>query len=175
MVIRLRRFHEHDEDLRRQLAWNLQKGRKPFDATYRFLTTRDSLPTAKLGRGKGPDEIDVAGAKPFVDRVQMGNAREEMEAAEANQVHALRTATRIMKEGQEVRSPRGELQAYVLRDVSFDQVASLLEGFRYTFHNPEPTRGVGWNLKEYYRPPIDKMAVTNTGLPPRSDPLLIAA
>ena len=175
MAVRFQSFHQHDEDLRRQLAWNVQNGRKPVDATFRFLTMRDSLPTAKLGRGKGPDEIDVAGSKPFVDRVQMGETDEEKAVARANQSHASEHATRIVERGERLLSERNELLGYVLRGVSVGEVAAILEGFTYTFHNPEATRGVGWNLREYYRPPADRIPVTPARLPPRSDPLLIAA
>jgi Z1 domain len=175
LAIRLQCFHEHEEDLRKQLAWNIEKGREPLDATYRFLTIRDSLPTAKRGRGTGPDEIDVSGAKPFVDRVQMGTTSEEVMVARANQAHALAIASRVLRGGETLLTPRRELQGYVLREVRAADIAACLEGFSYTFHNPEPSRGAGWNLKEYYRPPTSGLAVTGTGMPPRSDPFLIAA
>jgi hypothetical protein len=105
----------------------------------------------------------------------MGTTPDEMAAAEANQSHALAVATRVMRNREELRSQRGELQGHILRDVNWAEIAAILEGFRYTFHNPDPTKGVGWNLKEYYRPPAEGMAVTAARLPPRSDPFLIAA
>lgn len=175
LAIRLRRFHEHDDDLRRQLAWNIRNGRTPLGATYRFLTTRDSRPTAKLGRGGLPAEIEVSGVKPFVDRVQMGNSPEEIEVARANQGHAYELATRVLQEGEELRSLRGELQGYVTREIPAGVIAAYLDGFRYTFHNPDPARGVAWNLKEDYRAPDQGIGITSPGMPPRSDPFLIAA
>jgi Z1 domain-containing protein len=177
LAIRLQCFHEHEDDLRKQLAWNIEKGRKPLDATYRFLTTRESLPTAKLGRGTGPEEIDVSGAKPFIDRVQMGITNEEVRVAELNQAHAHTIASRVLREGEELRSrpPRRELLGYVVREISSVDAAAYLNGFAYTFHNPEPGKGVGWNLREYYREPVGGIGITSTGMPPRSDPFLIAA
>ena len=175
LAIRLRRFHEHDEDLRRQLAWNIEHGRRPTDATYRFLTIRDSLPTAKLGRGSGPEEIDLSGARPFVDRVQMGMESDDLDVAAANEAHTAALAKRIVRDGEPLATLRGDEVGCVLRDQAPQDVESILDGFCYTFHNPEPSRGVGWNLREFYRAPKSDVPATWPGLPPRSDPLLIAA
>ena len=175
LAIRLQRFHEHDEDLRRQLAWNIAHGRAPSDATYRFLTIRDSLPTAKLGRGGGPHEIDVSGARLFVDRVQMGGTHEELAAARANEWHALAIAERLGRVGETVLSSRGDALGYAVRAQSVAVACGIMDGFQYTFHNPDPTRGVPWNLREFYRSPNGMTPVTLPTFAPRSDPFLVAA
>ena len=175
LAIRLRCFYDNEQDLRKQLAWNIDNGRPPIDATYRFLTTKDSLPTAKLGRGRPPAQVDVSGAKVFVGRVQMGGDEAELAAAEANQGHAAVLAEWIIDAGEQMLSARKELLGYVLRDVSAVDLVAALEGFRYTFHNPDPTRGVAWNVREYYRAPAPGIALTSASLSPSSDPFLVAA
>jgi hypothetical protein len=174
LAIRLRRFHEHDEDLRRQLAWNIAEGRQPADATYRFLTIRDSAPTSKLGRGRGPLRVDVAGVRAFVDRVQMGREENERNVAEQNQTHAHEMSQRIHDYGRELRVD-DTLLGHVLEGVSGNDVANLLDGFSYTFHNPNPARGIGWSLRDFYRPPSAALDVTDYVFPPSSDPYVIAA
>ena len=175
LALHLRRFHEHDEDLRRQLAWNISHDRSPVNATYRFLTTGSSLPTAKLGRGRGPLSIDVSGSRSFVDHVQMGEGPRELAAAAANQAHAAQVATRILGNGEPLKDTRGKHVGFMLRGTPSDEVAALLEGFAYTFHNPDPTRGIRWNLRSHYRAPNPDFPETPAILPPRSDPFLIAA
>lgn len=169
--IRLRRFHEHDEDLRRQLAWNVQNGRSPANATYRFLTIRDSVPTAKQGRGYGPLRLDMSGARVFIDRVQMGKGTPELIAAGRNQEAALAIAENVLGGGEPLQEDRG----YVRKDVSPEEVSDYLDRFVYSFHNPDPNRGIGWNLRSYYRSHDASLSVTGYGFLPSSDPFLLAA
>jgi hypothetical protein len=177
LAVHLQSFHQHDEDLRSQLAWNIRNGRPPCDATYRFLTTYDSVPTAKMGRGLGPDVIEAAGTKPFVEHVQMGDSPLERATAFANQEHAFEIAKRVIADGDEIiaRDSRNSSLGAVIRQVPAAEISSLLDGFAYTFHNPDPTRGIGWNLRDHYRAPRTGIPVTLPRMPPRSDPFLIAA
>ena len=175
LALMLRRFHEHDEDLREQLFWHLAHGKEPDNATFRFLTLRASRPTAKLGRGKGPEIIDVSGTRPFIDRVQMGQGPLEQAAAAANEAAAAALATTILDAGESIEDRRGNQIAAVLRDRDATEIASFLEQFVYTFHNPDPLAGVGWNLREFYRPRHSHYAPTRPGVSPRADPFLIAA
>ena len=175
LALTLQRFHEHDEDLREQLSWHLTHGKRPDNATFRFLTLRDSLPTAKLGRGRGPGVIDVSGSRPFVDRVQMGQAPLELSAAESNEAAAAAFATTILSAGESIEDRSGKPIAAVLRDREATEVISFLEQFVYTFHNPDPRVGIGWNLRDYYRPPDRGYAATRPGIPARTDPFLVAA
>jgi hypothetical protein len=174
LAIRLRRFHEHDEDLRRQLAWNIDNGRTPADATFRFLTIRDSAPTAKLGRGRGPLRLDVSGARAFVDRVQMGKSEAEQEVAARNQAHADKLS-RLVHDNGHALAHEGTDLGCVLGGVSAEETATLLERFTYTFHNPDAIRGVGWTLRGFYRPHDPELPVTDYSFSPSSDPYLIAA
>jgi hypothetical protein len=105
----------------------------------------------------------------------MGNTSEEERVAEANQAHAWAIASRVLRAREKLLTTKGELLGYVLREVSAVEITEYLDGFSYTFHNPEPAKGVGWNVKEYYRQPTRGIAVANAGVPPRSDPFLIAA
>lgn len=173
--IRLVRFHEHDEDLRRQLAWNLSHGRGTTDSTLRFLRLRDSRPTSKLGRGI-TGTIDIAGSRVFFDRVQMGGGEDHIKAAQWNQNQDLNYATRLIGGGEEIRNPRGgELTAYVIRDRSASEVSDCLDAFRFTFHNPDPASGVQVNLRDFYRSPCPELSLTERGLPESGDPYLLAA
>jgi hypothetical protein len=174
LAIRLRRFHEHDEDLRRQLAWNIANGKTPVDATFRFLTIRDSLPTSKLGRGQGPLRLDVSGARAFVDRVQMGDSAPEQELAARNQTHAAELS-RHVHAGGHVIIHGGTKLGFVLDGVSAADTAALLDRFSYRFHNPDPVRGVGWALKGFYRPPDSDLPATDYWFSPSSDPYVVAA
>ena len=175
LALRLRRFHEHDEDLREQLSWHLAHGERPDNATFRFLTLRASLPTAKLGRGRGPEIVDVSGSRPFIDRVQMGQGRLEQSAAAANEVTAVTLAATILDEGESIEDRSGNQIAAVICDTEATEVVSFLERLVYTFHNPDPLVGIAWNLREFYRPPHPDYAPTRPEISPRADPFLIAA
>lgn len=175
LALTLRRFHEHDEDLREQLFWHLSHGKKPDSATFRFLTLRTSRPTAKIGRGTGPDMVDVSGSRPFMDRVQMGRGPLEQSAAGTNETAAAALAAKILDAGEPIEDQSGNLIARVLRDTHASELISFLEQFVYSFHNPDPLTGIGWNLREFYRPPSPDHAPTRPGVSPRADPFLIAA
>lgn len=174
VAIRLSRFQEHDDDLRQQLAWNLTHGRGPADATFRFLRLSDSMPTAKTGRGV-PGLLNLTGVRLFVDRAQMGSSPEELAAASANEEWARALAERVLRRGREVQDTSGNTVATVSEEHAADEVATLLEGLRFTFHNPDPSRGVSLNIREYYRPPHPDCASTASGMKPSSDPFLIGA
>lgn len=174
LALRLRRFHEHDEDLRRQLAWNISHSRTPADATFRFLTISNSAPTNKLGRGRGPLRVDVSGARAFVDRVQVGDGEDELAAARRNQDHAEAVSRLVHDRGRALAHDGTEL-GYMLKGVAAERIADILEGFSYTFHNPDPSRGAGSILQEFYRQRDPVLATTDYGFPPNSDPYLIAA
>lgn len=174
LAIRLKRFHEHDDDLRRQLAINVAHGRSAIDATFRFLKLADSRPTSKLGRGF-EGAIEISGARLFVDRVQMGNGEKEKVAASANQDHVVPYVQRVMTNGRSVFGSSGKQLAWVLDGVPALSIAEFLDGFRFTFHNPNPGVGFRFNLKEWHRQPVSELAVANGGLAPSSDPLLVAA
>jgi hypothetical protein len=171
LAVQLRRFHEHDEDVRRQLVWHVEHGLSPANATYRFLTLRSSRPTGKLGRGVGPQEIDISGSRPFVDRVQMGINSLELEVARANQDHAASVASRIVEQGEPLAGDSG----MVLRGWSAADIADIVDTFAYTFHNPDPSRGVPWNLRDHHRRAASWIPTTASGLSPKGDPFLIAA
>ena len=174
MAIRLSRFQEHDDDLRQQLAWNLAHGRGSAAATYRFLRLSDSMPTAKAGRG-ATGILRLTGVKLFVDRVQMGNAPEERAAASCNELWASELADQIMCQGREVRDTSDNTVASVSGGHSADDVAQLLDALRYTFHNPDPSRGVAINVRDHHRPAHPSLPCTASGMRPSSDPFLIAA
>ena len=174
LAIRLRRFHEHDEDLRRQLAWNIANHRTPVDATFRFLTIRDSIPTSKLGRGQGPLRLDVSGNRVFIDRVQVGEDVAELAAAAQNQKLAEEVSQLVHANGRLLTQGGIDL-GFVLEAIPAQEIAALLNRFVYTFHNPDPVRGVGWNLREFYRAYDSGFPITDYGFPPSSDPYLIAA
>ena len=70
---------------------------------------------------------------------------------------------------------RGKTLGAVYESVSAQEIVDLLERFVYTFHNPDPHKGVGWNLRESYRRPVSQFATTDYGFAPSSDPYLIAA
>ena len=175
IALRLRRFHEHDEDLREQLFSHLAHGKRPDNATFRFLTLRDSRPTAKLGRGRGPEIIDISGSRPFIDRVQMGQGPGEQSVAAANEATAAALAATILDDGEWIEDRSGNQIAAVVRDRDTTEVVSFLERLVYTFHNPDPLSGIGWNLREFYRPPHPDYAPTRPGVSPSTDPFLIAA
>ena len=175
LALQLRRFHEHDEDLREQLFWHLRHGKKPEKATFRFLTLRASRPTAKLGRGRGPEIIDVSGSRPFIDRVQMGQGTLERSAAAANEANAALLGATMLEAGESIGDRSGNQIAAVLRDRHASEVVRFLERLVYTFHNPDPLAGIGWNLREFYRPRHPDYATTRVGVSPRADPFLIAA
>ena len=173
LATRLGRMHEHEEDLRRQIALNVSEGRSPVDTTFRFLRLADSSPTAKIGRG-ARGSVEIAGTRPFIDRVQMGSDEQDLRAAESNQQLALEIVQRVCTDGEPVgRTNRPS--AYVLRDLAAADIASYLDRFIYSFHNPDPAVGVPVTLRDWYRAPIDDMEVTTSGFSPPSDPYLIAA
>jgi len=174
LAIRLARFHEHDEDLRAQLAWNVAAGRSPTDSTFRFLRLRDSKPSAKTGRGS-EGSIDISGTRLFFGRVQMGSSESEREAAAGNQAMAAKQAERIITSGNELRNERLELVGYILRDCFAREIAEMLEQYRFTFHNPDPNSGIALNLREHYRPASPQFRTTDAGVTPSTDPFLLAA
>jgi len=174
MAIRLSRFHEHEEDLRLQLAWNLENGRPPNDATFRFLKLRDSRPTAKLGRGR-EGSLEISGARLFFDRLQMGESPEERAAAERNQEHAAAWSSRLLQDGEALRNRSGDAIGYVIRGISAIDLSAFLEAFQFTFHDPDPSAGMQVNLREWYRPQSAHARRSDAGLSPPNDPYLAAA
>lgn len=174
LALSLSRFHEHDEDLRLQLAWNIRNGRQPADATYRFLTLRHSMPTAKRGRGQ-IGSIEVSGTRLFFDRVQMGDRAEERLAAEINQGAAADWCMRIDSGGRDAFDGSGNLIARVLEGVDALEIATLLDSFAFVFHNPLPFSGYQANLRDFYRQPNPRFSSTEAGLDPPGDQFLVAA
>ena len=105
----------------------------------------------------------------------MGPGSLERLAAAANEAAAAKIAATILEDGEPIEDRSGNQIAAVLRDTHVTDIVSFLERFVYTFHNPDPRVGIGWNLREFYRPPHPKYATTRPGLSPRADPFLIAA
>ena len=174
LALRLTRFHEHDEDLRLQLAWRLANGREPTDATLRFLRLRDSQPTSKLGRGQ-VGALEIAGARLFFDRVQMGQTELELAAAKWNQDRALDIADSLIRDGEPLLDSRGKPYGYLAAQMPAVHIADCLDAFRYTFHNPDPETGSAINVREWHRPPCKEIPESRPGLDPSHDPFLLAA
>lgn len=175
VATRLRRFYEHEEDLRSQLAWSILNKQDPASVTLRFLALRDSLPTAKLGRGSAPLEIALSGCKLFLDRVQMGNSAAEMLCAAKNEQHVLTWCNRLAEEPFIIANQSGAPIAFGHLRVSADSISALFDGLQYTFHNTDASTGAQSNLREYYRLPITTVPRTKPTLPISSDPFSLAA
>jgi hypothetical protein len=171
-ALRFRRFHEHDLDLREQLAWILREGRAPRESAMRLMCLPDSTPTHQRSRGQD-FPMDLSGMRIFVDRVQMGDSEEELAIARANEVLAATWWGRLKEEGEPRLGPDGAVIGYLLRDVDMDDVLGLLEGLEYTFHNPDPQRSIAVALQSHHVAARDRRKVT--GLGPRSCPFLTAA
>ena len=174
LAIRLSRFHEHDEDLREQLARNLQQSRPPTDATFRFLRLQDSKPTMKLGRGVS-GALEIAGTKLFVDRVQMGMREFEVWAAQRNQERTAEACRQVIAEGSAVCDASGDQIGSVRREMPASVVAEPLDSLAFTWHNPDPRSGMPFNLQQWYRAPVPELGITQCSFSPRGDPLLIGA
>lgn len=175
LATRLRLFHEHEADLRRQIGANLALGRSPIDATFRFLMIRDSLPTSKSSPVARQLNLEVSGLRLFLDRVQMGEGDLERQAAAANQGSASSLAELVVSSGVLIHAGGGGEVGRLLQSQDVSLVIEMLEGLAYTFHNPDETQGAAWNLSKHHRGPIELLPVTKASLPPSADPLLVAA
>jgi hypothetical protein len=172
-AIRLRRFHEHEEDLRGQLAWMVRDGRSPLDTALRLMCLPDSVPTHRAQRGVRR-ELSLSGSRVFLDRVEMGSEVIDKTVANENEALAGGWWERIRSEGQEVsRSGRANL-GWLLEDVALDEVLGLLDGLTLTVHNPGPNQGAVPMLGQYFREPDPRVA-TRSSLSTRHCPYMTAA
>jgi hypothetical protein len=172
-ALRLRRFHEHDDDLRGQFAWLLREDRQPTETAFRLMCLPDSVPTGRQARGTR-HHMNLSGARALVDRVQMGQSPLEREVAADNAHHAERWWTRIRAHGHRQQTSSGSVLGWVLRDLAVSEVLPFLDGFAYTFHNPDPSTGTAKALDRYHRPPDPRMPAVR-GISTADCPFLIAA
>lgn len=171
---RLARFHDHDQDLREQLAWNVAHDMRPVDGAVRFLRLADSLPTAKLGRG-AVGAIHLSGVRIYFDRVENGLGLEGQRAASANEQLLGRLWERAATEGTPRLSPiDGIALGRVASGLSATEVADILDSWRLSFHNPATTLGARINLARFHRLP-DATTQAREGVAPTEDPYLVAA
>ncbi len=124
-----RTYHDHDIGLRREVLSAMRRpdGRSPM----MVLTGSRSLATAKVPTTRLPLH---PGSSPFVNLVEFG-AR-----ARTNAEHLDRLLS--ANDLAEVRTSRGALVGMrIARTFSLVEVAELLDGLRYTHHNPDPSQG----------------------------------
>lgn len=168
-----RQFYQHESDLRRQFCWALYEGRTPRETAFRLLCLPVSRPTAK-STSRPQTRISISGMNVFVNRVQMGRSTAETQCSEINEGHAKNWWTRISSSGEERLSPKGASLAWILRDVPTEDAIKLLEGFVYTFHNPDPARHISVVLREVHRT-VSLSMPSSVGLSSESCPYLAAA
>ena len=143
-------FYENDADLRRQFAWMIREGRSPADTAVRMMCLPNSRPTARASRGERV-HVSFSGSRVFQQDTQSGNGEEELAAAEWNEELAAKWWRRLQSDGQVVEGSDGRPRGYLLGGISSAEAAKLLDGFRFTFHNPDPTRRLGVTLQRFHR------------------------
>jgi hypothetical protein len=128
-----RTYHDHDTSLRREILSVMRKpdGRSPI----MVLTGSRSLATAKVPTTRLPLH---PGPSPFVSLVEF----EEYVRGNAQHLDELMKAHDLA----EVRTSRGTLVGVRLtKTFSLTQIADILDGFRYTHHDPDPLRGLQYS------------------------------
>ena len=151
-ALRFTRFNEHENDLRAQLAWILSEQRRPKETALRFMCLPDSTPTYQRARGQD-FRLALSGSRIFVDWVQMGDKPKELEAARKNEGLAAQWWNRIRSDGTSRLGPNRRVLGWLLNDVPLDEVSALLDGFSYSFHNPDPRTSVAVSLRDFHREP----------------------
>ncbi len=155
----------NDLDLRYQLAELMTERRSPRDAAIVLACNPRGLPTGKLGEGK---VVDLA----FSPYSSVFRHLEVAEQADANVESAQHIVDAVRTRRFElVRNDAGELRGELSRGWTADEVAGLLNGLRFTFHNPPHETSA---VPRHHRGADLSRAVVR-GLAPSADPYLIAA
>lgn len=124
-----RTYHEHDTALRSEILAAMQEAGGGAPVTV--LTGARSLATAKVRTSRLPLH---PGPSPFVRLIEVGTHAE----TNAQLLHGLRGEGDWLP----LRSSRTELGEIRVRPASLSEVASILEGLRYSSHDPDPAHGV---------------------------------
>jgi hypothetical protein len=140
----------HEVDLRRQFVWISRQGRSPSDTAVRLLCLPNTRPTARIGRGTTVD-VSFSGSRFFCPHTQPDSGELGLELATINELHAGVIWQQIRKGGSPVSSRDGAPKGYVLLGVTALDVANMLDGFQFAYHNPDPTTRVGAALRAYHR------------------------
>ena len=173
MADSLARFVYHEIDLKEQFVEAKRQGVKHWDsAAFRFLRMAHSTPSHALGRGS-LRRIQFSGTKPFIQRVQMGESDLQLEYANHNVKILSDLCKVIIDQGDPVINSDREI-GYCILNQSVDDVITLLEGLKFTFHNPNPKSRLFINLKNELKKPNHEMDKIS-GFSPAQDPYLIAA
>ena len=174
MAESLSRFVYHEIDLKEQFSESKRQGIRHWDSSaFRFLRLAHSAPSHAIGRGKSIT-LQFSGTKPFIRRVQMGNSELELEFANKNLQLFSELCNNIIDEGEEISNSE-KIIGHCLYDQSVDNVISLLEGLKFTFHNPNPNSKRFVNLKNELKPPNSEIETVVGITNPAQDPYLIAA
>ena len=174
MANSLARFVYHEIDLKEQFAESKRQGGNGLDSrAFRFLRLAHSTPSHATGRGQIRN-IQFSGTKPFIQRVQMGDSIQELEFADNNIQVFSELCNKVIDEGDPILNYDRKEIGHCLYDQSVDDIINLLEGLKFTFHNPNPNSRRFINLKNEMKPSNSGME-TIVGFSPTQDPYLIAA
>jgi hypothetical protein len=174
MIDSLTRFVYHEIDLKEQFAESKRQGVRHWESrAFRFLRLAHSTPSHATGRGSIRN-IHFSGTKPFIQRVQMGNSSSELEFAEKNLRLFSEYCDKIIAEGENILNSDKKLIGHCLYNQSVDDVIEILEGLKFTFHNPNPDSRGFVNLQNELKP-LDLEMTPSVGFSQVQDPYLIAA
>lgn len=174
MIDSLARFVYHEIDLKEQFAESKRQGVRHWESSaFRFLRLAHSTPSHATGRGR-IRSIHFSGTKPFIQRVQMGNSELELEFANNNFRLFSGLCDKIIADGGEILNSDEKLIGHCLYNQSVNDVIDLLEGLKFTFHNPNPNSRRFVNLQNELKP-MDSEMTSAVGFSQVQDPYLIAA
>jgi hypothetical protein len=135
------------------------------EARIALRTAPSALLTAKIGIGK-VHNIAFSPYTHVFDRVEIADF------AGQNEELASRTIGEMHSRGsREVRVGQGDARGLLSKGWSVDQIASLLDEWAFSAHNPDCR---DYPHSEYHRQP-DPSRATNRSLGTRNDPYLVAA
>jgi hypothetical protein len=105
----------------------------------------------------------------------MGDSELELNFANKNMELMSELCNKIIRDGDPVINSDGKGIGQCLYNQSVDDVINLLEGLKFTFHNPNPNSRLFINLKNELKPSNSEIETTVGGFNPAQDPYLIAA
>ena len=132
-----------------------------------------TTPAHVTGRGQIRN-IQFSGTKPFIQRIQMGIDELELDYARQNLFVFSSICGNIIDEGKPILNADGKVIGHCIYNQPVDEVINLLEGLKYTYHNPNPNSKRFVNLKSELKP-MDAERVSTVGFSQAQDPYLIAA
>ncbi|MDB2671393.1 Z1 domain-containing protein [Candidatus Poseidoniales archaeon] len=174
MVNSLARFVYHEIDLKEQFAESKRQGIKHWDShAFRFLRMAHSTPSHATGRGQIRN-IQFSGTKPFIQRIQMGDDESSLDYARQNLIVFSSICDNIIDDGKPISNADGKVIGHCIYNKPVDEVINLLEGLKFTFHNPNPNTRRYVNLRGELKP-TDTERASTIGFSQAQDPYLIAA